>query len=57
MSAFHLWTWVAIGVLVVLPPVIFAAFLRDAVRMFRDLGPPAGDEEGDGRGGTPPPRG
>jgi hypothetical protein len=32
------WTWVAAGVLIALPPVIFVLFLRDARRVLEDLG-------------------
>ena len=38
MTPLTFWTWVAAGVLVVVPPVIFVLFLRDARRVFRDLG-------------------
>lgn len=38
MTNLALWTWIAAGVLMVVPPVIFVLFLRDARRVFRDLG-------------------
>lgn len=47
MTSLALWTWVAAAVLVLVPPVVFVLFLRDARRMFEDLragsadGPPA----------------
>lgn len=37
MTALALWTWVAVGVLIVLPPVVFVLFLRDARKVFEDL--------------------
>ncbi len=37
MTDLALWTWIAVGVLVAVPPVVFALFLRDARRVFRDL--------------------
>lgn len=37
MTDLALWTWIAVGVLVTVPPVVFALFLRDARRVFRAL--------------------
>jgi hypothetical protein len=31
------WTWIAVGILVTVPPVVFVLFLRDASRVFREL--------------------
>jgi hypothetical protein len=31
------WTWIAVGILVTVPPVVFVLFLRDAGRVFREL--------------------
>jgi heme exporter protein D len=38
MTTLAFWTWVAAGVLVLVPPVILVLFLRDARQVFRDLG-------------------
>lgn len=48
MSGWTLWTWVSVAVLVVGSVAVFAWFLRDARRLFRDVGV-AGEE----RGGAP----
>lgn len=45
VSGLALWTRAAIVVLVVLPPVIFVLFLRDAVRLMREIGDRAPHEE------------
>ena len=41
MTDLALWTWIAVGVLVAVPPVVFVLFLRDARRVFRELSGPA----------------
>ena len=38
MTQLAFWTWLAAGVLVLVPPVILALFLRDARRVFAELG-------------------
>lgn len=38
MTNLAIWTWLAAGVLIVVPPVIFVLFMRDARQVFRDLG-------------------
>jgi hypothetical protein len=38
MTKLAVWTWVAAGVLIALPPVIFVLFLRDARRVLEDIG-------------------
>jgi len=50
MTSLALWTWISAAVLVLVPPVVFVLFLRDARRMFADL--KAGQDEG-----PPPPPG
>ena len=37
MTSLALWTWISVVVLVLVPPVVFVLFLRDARRMFEDL--------------------
>ena len=37
MTSLALWTWISAAVLVLLPPVVFVLFLRDARRLFADL--------------------
>ncbi len=38
MSAWTLWTWISVAVLVVGSAAIFAWFIRDARLVFRDMG-------------------
>lgn len=38
MSQLALWTWLSIGALIVVPPVVFVFFLRDAARVLRAMG-------------------
>ena len=38
MSVLERWTWLAIAVLVVVPPIVFVLFLRDATRLLRAMG-------------------
>lgn len=35
-----LWTWIAVAVLIVIPPAVFTLFLRDATRLLREMAPP-----------------
>jgi hypothetical protein len=44
------WTWIAVGVLVTVPPVVFVLFLRDARRVFRELQSGRKSEAADGAG-------
>jgi hypothetical protein len=37
MTPLALSTWIAVAVLVIVPPVVFVLFLRDARRVFEDL--------------------
>lgn len=61
MTSLALWTWISAAVLVLLPPVVFVLFLRDARRLFADLKaeqaekppPPPGPSSG-GSGGALP---
>jgi len=50
MSAWTLWTWVSVVVLVVGSAAVFAWFLRDVRLVFRDMG--ATHEEHAGERGT-----
>lgn len=38
MTGWAFWTWVAVAVLLIVPPIVFALFLREAARMFREFG-------------------
>jgi len=38
MSAWTLWTWISVAILIAGPVAVFAWFLRDARRVFRDIG-------------------
>ena len=38
MTNLAFWTWLSAGVLIVVPPVIFVLFVRDARQVFQDLG-------------------
>lgn len=48
MSALAFWTWLAIGTLVAVPPVVFAFFLRDARGILRDIEADDGPTDGGG---------
>ncbi|KPK04890.1 MAG: hypothetical protein AMS20_07930 [Gemmatimonas sp. SG8_28] len=37
MTSLARWTWIAAAILVLVPPVVFVLFLRDARRIFDDL--------------------
>ena len=37
MTSLAAWTWISVAVLVVVPPVVFVLFLRDARQVFEDL--------------------
>lgn len=45
------WTWIAVGILVTVPPVVFVLFLKDASRVFRELQSDRESEAAD-RGGN-----
>lgn len=45
MSMLAFWTWVAVAVLIVVPPVVFVLFLRDATRLLQGMAPPPSDEK------------
>lgn len=49
------WTWVAVGVLIVVPPVVFVLFLRDATRLLQEMAPPRTDEKAPDPGGPKAP--
>jgi len=44
MSMLAFWTWVAVAVLIVVPPVVFVLFLRDATRLLQGMAPPRSEE-------------
>jgi hypothetical protein len=50
MTSLAFWTGLAIGTLIVVPPVILVFFLRDAAALFREMG---NDDRGSSLG--PPP--
>ncbi len=54
MTSLAVWTWIAVTVLVVVPPIVFVLFLRDARRVFDDLAedPPSRPLGGPSSGGT-----
>ena len=37
MSQLAVWTWLSVGTLIVVPPVVFVFFLRDAARVLRSM--------------------
>lgn len=37
MTQLTLWTWIAIGILVTLPLIVFVLFVRDAWRLLREM--------------------
>ena len=45
MSMLTFWTWVAVAVLIAVPPVIFVLFLRDATRLLHEMAPPRSEEK------------
>jgi heme exporter protein D len=51
VSMLAFWTWVAVAVLIVVPPVVFVLFLRDATRLLREMAPPRSDEKALDSGG------